>query len=257
MESKIIITIVWCLVGGIQAQTNYCVTSYCSNNLINVGCNPPGFPGGPGCNGLSPVVVTLDSSIQSLILSEHNRRRSKLALGQLKPFQPAIRMPTLTWDTELANQAGNNARDCTFRHDSCRNTAVYAWAGQNLWMTQFYGSTQTIAQLVSSAIDMWWSERNVTTQAQMNSYPSNYTGAAIGHFTQMASDQTARIGCAMQRWKNGPWLEYYLVCNYAVTNVIERPIYKRGSTASGCTTGRNPSLPGLCSLSEKIKPVPN
>uniref|UniRef100_A0A182PV17 Venom allergen-1 n=1 Tax=Anopheles epiroticus TaxID=199890 RepID=A0A182PV17_9DIPT len=257
MGSWIFVAIACNLIGGLQAQTNYCVTSYCSNNRVNIGCNPPGFPGGAGCNGLNPVVITLNSTIQSLILSEHNSRRSQLALGQLQSFEPATRMATVTWDTELANQAGNNARNCTYQHDSCRNTAVYAWAGQNLALTQFYGTTYTVAQLVTSGINSWWSEFNVTTQAQLKSYPSGYTGPAIGHFTQMASDQTARIGCAMQHWKQGPWLTYYFVCNYAVTNVIGRPTYKPGPVGSACSTGLNPSLPGLCSVSESINPVPN
>uniref|UniRef100_A0A240PMU9 Venom allergen-1 n=1 Tax=Anopheles christyi TaxID=43041 RepID=A0A240PMU9_9DIPT len=258
MASWIFVALVCSLVGGLaQAQVNYCTNSYCRNNRPNVGCNPPAIPGGPSCAGLSPAVITLDSSLQSLILSEHNTRRSQLALGQLRPFLPAIRMPTLTWDVELARQAGNNARSCVYQHDSCRNTPVYAWAGQNLAISQFYGTTRTIAQLVTSAINSWWNEYSATTQGQLNSYPRTSPSPAIGHFTQMASDQTAKIGCAMQHWTSGRWLTYYFVCNYAVTNVSDRPIYKSGPTASKCATGRNPALPGLCSASEPINPVPN
>uniref|UniRef100_A0A182TT73 Venom allergen-1 n=1 Tax=Anopheles melas TaxID=34690 RepID=A0A182TT73_9DIPT len=251
------VAMVSCLVGGLQSQTDYCAKSYCRNNLINIGCNPPASPGGAGCVGLSPVVITLNSTIRSLILAEHNSRRSQLALGQLAPFLPAVRMPTLSWDAELAKQAGNNARNCTYKHDRCRNTAVFAYAGQNLALTQFYGMTMTIAQLVTSGISSWWSEYNVTTLDQINGYPSNYVGSPIGHFTQMASDQTSKIGCAMQNWLSGPWKTYYFVCNYAVTNIVSRPVYKTGVVGLNCTTGRNPTYTGLCSPSEIVKPVPN
>ncbi|XP_053672843.1 antigen 5 like allergen Cul n 1-like [Anopheles nili] len=260
MAFWIFVTIACSLFGGLQAQTNYCTTSYCMAGKTNVGCNPPGTPGGVGCTGKSPAVINLNSTYQNTILLEHNKRRSQFALGQLKPFLPAKRMPTLQWDTELAKQAGNNARNCTFKHDQCRNTAVYASAGQNLAMSQFYGMTKTIDALIKEGITGWWNEYNYTTQADLDKYPSAHTGPAIGHFTQMVSDQSNRIGCAMQYWLDGgKWQTYYLVCDYAVTNIIDRAVYKNGTVASGCTTGRNPdpALNGLCSTAETVKPVPN
>uniref|UniRef100_A0A1Y9H9I3 Venom allergen-1 n=1 Tax=Anopheles farauti TaxID=69004 RepID=A0A1Y9H9I3_9DIPT len=259
MACWIFVTIVSCLIGGLQAQVDYCAKTYCTNTYPNVGCNPPATPGGPSCNGKSPAVVAFTAAQQTLILNEHNTRRSQLASGNLNSFAPAKRMPTLTWDTELAKQAGNNARSCVYGHDRCRNTPVFAWAGQNIFMSQFYGTTRTIEALLQQGITGWWSEFNVTTQAQLNSYPKNYVGPAIGHFTQMASDQTDKIGCAMQYWLDGQWKTYYLVCNYAVTNVIGTAVYKSGSVASACSTGRNPvaELNGLCSPAETINPVPN
>ncbi|XP_053667225.1 venom allergen 3-like [Anopheles marshallii] len=265
MSSWIFVAIACCLVSGLQAQTNYCTTTYCRPGVPNVGCNPPPATGGPSCAGKSPAVVVMDSNLQSLILSEHNTRRSQLALGQLAPcascpsFLPAKAMPTITWDTELAKQAGHNARSCVYGHDRCRNTPVYAWAGQNIALSKFYGMTKTTAQLVKEAISGWWNEYSDTKQSQLNSYPSGYTGPAIGHFTQMASDQTARIGCAMQYWLDGQWKTYYFVCDYAVTNVVGTAVYKTGKPTSGCATGRNPlaSLSGLCSPAEKINPVYN
>ncbi|XP_052895671.1 venom allergen 3-like [Anopheles moucheti] len=259
MASWIFVAIACCLTSGLQAQTDYCTTTYCRSGKPNVGCNPPAATGGPVCAGKNSAVVALDSNLQSLILSEHNTRRSQLALGQLESFLPATRMPTITWDAELAKQAGNNARSCVYGHDKCRNTPVYAWAGQNIAQSQFYGMTKTTEELVKEGINSWWSEYNVTTQDQLNSYPTGYKGPAIGHFTQMASDQTDKLGCAMQYWLDGEWDTYYLVCNYGVTNVLGCPVYKSGTVASGCTTGPNPiaALNGLCSTSESINPLPN
>uniref|UniRef100_A0A182NJ68 SCP domain-containing protein n=1 Tax=Anopheles dirus TaxID=7168 RepID=A0A182NJ68_9DIPT len=105
MASWIFVVLALCLFSGIQAHINYCANSYCNNGYQNVGCNPPVVPGGVRCTGKSPAVVTLNSAQQTLILNEHNTRRSQLALGHLRPFLSAKRMPTLTWDTELAKQA--------------------------------------------------------------------------------------------------------------------------------------------------------
>ena len=160
----------------LQAQTDYCANSNCRNGRPNVGCNPPASPGGPACAGLNPEVKTFSPEEQTLILSEHNKRRSQLAQGELKPFQPAVRMPTLTWDEELAKQAGNNARSCTYQHDSCRNTPVFAWAGQNLALSQSSGMNKTVSEVISSSIASWWSEHNVTREEQLNAYPSSYSG---------------------------------------------------------------------------------
>uniref|UniRef100_A0A1Y9HAM4 SCP domain-containing protein n=1 Tax=Anopheles farauti TaxID=69004 RepID=A0A1Y9HAM4_9DIPT len=153
MAGWIFVTIVCCLISGLQAQIDYCSKSYCRSGIQNVGCKPPATPGGPSCNGKSPAVVAFTAAQQTLILND----------------------------------------------------------------------------------------------------------PAIGHFTQMASDQTDKIGCAMQYWLDGQWKTYYLVCNYAVTNVIGTAVYKSGPVASACTTGRNAvaALNGLCSPAEKINPVPN
>ncbi|XP_052896768.1 antigen 5 like allergen Cul n 1-like [Anopheles moucheti] len=259
MTSCIFVTIACCLVSGLLAQTDYCKTTYCRPGLTNVGCNPPPASGGASCTGKSPAVVVMDSNLQTLILSEHNTRRSKFALGQLAPFLPATRMPTITWDTELANQAGNNARSCVYGHDSCRNTAMYLRSGQNIAFTMLKGITKTAAQLIKESINSWWSEYSGTTQSQLNSYPSGFTRPGISRFTQMVNDQTAKIGCAMQYWLQGQEKTYYFVCNYSSMNVFGTAVYKAGKATSGCTTGRNPTaaLSGLCSPAEKIVPVYN
>ncbi|XP_058120667.1 venom allergen 3-like [Anopheles coustani] len=248
------------VIGTLQGQTNYCTTSYCTGGRTNVGCNPPPLTGGPLCAGKNPAVIEMTPARQTLILNEHNTRRSQLASGQLSPFAPAKRMPTLAWDAELSKQAGNNARSCDYKHDQCRNTAVYSYAGQNLAISYFYGMTKTVETLITEGIASWWSEYKDTTQGQLDKYPSGYTGPAIGHFTQMASDQTNRIGCAMQYWKkDNKWETYYLVCDYALTNMIGSAVYKQGPVASNCTTGVNtsPGLGGLCKPTEVVKPVPN
>uniref|UniRef100_A0AAG5D352 Venom allergen-1 n=1 Tax=Anopheles atroparvus TaxID=41427 RepID=A0AAG5D352_ANOAO len=252
-----VVVVVSGIFGSLQAQTDYCTTSYCKAPRVNVGCNPPPLTGGPSCTGKTPNAIEMTGALKTLILNEHNTRRSQLATGNLAPFAAAKRMPTLSWDTELAKQAGHNARSCNVAHDQCRNTVTYSYAGQNLAMMAFSGMTMTYEQVIKNRIASWWNEKNDTLQAQLDKYPNGYTGPAIGHFTQMASDQTNKIGCALQYWKVNSMETYYLVCDYSVTNIIDRAVYKRGTVGSACNTGINPLFAGLCNESEIINPVPN
>uniref|UniRef100_A0A182WC67 SCP domain-containing protein n=1 Tax=Anopheles minimus TaxID=112268 RepID=A0A182WC67_9DIPT len=121
----------------------------------------------------------------------------------------------------------------------------------------FYGQTLTVESLIDDFVRMWWDEHFDTSLAHIDSYPSNHVGPAIGHFTQMASDRTWGVGCAIQNWlEDGIWITYYIVCNYSFTNIVNQPVYVRGTTASGCTTGRDPRYPGLCSVNEVVQSVP-
>ncbi|XP_050094077.1 antigen 5 like allergen Cul n 1-like [Anopheles aquasalis] len=231
----------------------YCDPSYCGTS-INVGCNPPPLTGGPLCTGKNASVVVINATIQALILSVHNRLRNQLAIGNLAGFASAQRMPTLAWDETLAAQAGHNARSCNFAHDACRNTAKYAYAGQNLATLSFSGQSKTVESLVRKMVGAWWSEYQDATQALVDHFPSNYTGPAIGHFMQMASDQASVIGCAMQYWVEDMFEMYYLVCNYERSPFINEAVYKKGAVASECTTGTNQEYVGLCALSRANEP---
>lgn len=71
-----------------------------------------------------------------------------------------------------------------------------------------------------------------------------------GHFTQIVRDESDRIGCAISKYQSDGFYHSYLVCNYGVTNILNEPIYKSGSTASGCKSGRNQMYVGLCNTNE-------
>uniref|UniRef100_A0A182FEZ1 Venom allergen-1 n=1 Tax=Anopheles albimanus TaxID=7167 RepID=A0A182FEZ1_ANOAL len=241
------------LIGSIES-IDYCTANLCPAGIQHVGCNPP--------------ALTVDRtasedpqrwyrSLPSRILDLHNSRRSQIANGALSPFWPARRMATLQWDAELATLAGHNARSCTLAHDRCRNTQIFRWAGQNLALMQYSGPARTVESIIDGFVASWWNEYRDTSTAHIDSYPSNHQGPAIGHFTQMASDRAWKIGCAMQYWfQDGFWNTYYLVCNYSFTNIVSQPVYVRGTTGSGCTTGMNPFYSGLCSINEVVPNVP-
>lgn len=73
----------------------------------------------------------------------------------------------------------------------------------------------------------------------------------IAHFTQMVRDRSDRIGCAISQFKANGFYNVYVVCNYAVTNIGNEPVYVEGRTASLCKTGVHKNYNGLCSPKEK------
>ena len=78
------------------------------------------------------------------MVREHNRLRSKVALGSSGSRQPsAADMMELSWDDELANVAQGWADQCRVGHDcgDCRKVNRFR-VGQNVWRgrdSQLYG----------------------------------------------------------------------------------------------------------------------
>lgn len=82
-------------------------------------------------------------------------------------------------------------------------------------------------------------------------------GEMIGHFTQMVKSDANRVGCAITSFVN-PYnslesFNYYLVCNYNLENIEEKPTYYVGSPCSACRSGCSTEYPGLCSRNEITK----
>ncbi|XP_052871867.1 antigen 5 like allergen Cul n 1-like [Anopheles cruzii] len=232
---------------------NYCTTEDCHAPGDHVGCRPPSSWGGETCKRMTkPRKVSISYDLQQFILDEHNKNRSQLALGRVYRFKKAQKMPTLVWDKELATLADYNARSCDYGHDRCRSTQEFPWAGQNIAITRFYGYSFSDRELVTRFISGWWSEYLDARPYMITSYPENYRGRPIGHFTQIASDRTTKVGCSMWSWKDGQMDVYYFVCNYSVTNIIARSVYLEGQmTGSQCQKGLNRKFPGLCNVGEK------
>lgn len=79
---------------------------------------------------------------------------------------------------------------------------------------------------------------------------------SIGHFTQVVQDNALEVGCGLIVWhekhKGKHEQASYFVCNYAMGNMEDQPIYVPGSTAALCVTGNNPIYEGLCSIDEVV-----
>lgn len=188
------------------------------------------------------------------ILQAHNEKRNQVAGGEVPNHDPAVRIGTVQWDDELAYLAGLNVKTCQFEHDVCHNTDAFAWAGQNLAVNSWYGGTEDIQALLLGQIDMWFNEHHDSNMNNINAVPADDHGVVTGHFTALVHELSIRVGCASVRTSEVQdgitWQTLLTACNYSHTNVIGRPIYRSGPTASECTTGTNPDYPNLCSVAE-------
>lgn len=73
----------------------------------------------------------------------------------------------------------------------------------------------------------------------------------IGHYTQIVQQNAYQVGCGLIYWHTGEQTSMF-VCDYAITNMIDQPVYKIGKTASECTSGTNSNYLGLCAPNEPI-----
>lgn len=233
-----------------SCTANYCDPSLCRRGQ-HVACNAPqGF--GPAC-GNNRKFIPMDAKMKTVLLNKHNELRAEIARG-MHGFPQAARMPTLVWDDELANIASFNARKCIFAHDQCRNTRQFKFSGQNLAITTFYGFNFQPDDRAANFTQEWFNEHKDCPKSYVDAYPQGHRGPQIGHFTQLVNDRTWKVGCSMVHYiTNGKMINYYLVCNYTMTNMIGEPIYTKGSTGSKCQTGQNPQFRGLCSPREQVK----
>lgn len=202
----------------------------------------------------------IDPQIRMFIIHLHNEARNRLANGSVSGFESALRMPTVEWDDELAELAELNAKSCQFKHDECRNTNLYRQAGQNLALG-YYPVPTDIFDILEKLTNLWFNEFKDANQQVMDEY-NNLPNATIGHFTQMVSDRTTKIGCGIVIYpKKVSGFTFKVVlyaCNYSITSIFGQPVYRKGSAAASCTTGTNPYYESLCSVNENqlVKSVP-
>lgn len=232
---------------------DYCEPGLCPSTKRHVACGNKGRFG-YSCTS-DAQVIPFDDYYKRLILYMHNVYRNQIALGQTPGFSQAARMGALQWDDELAYLAELNAMSCEIEHDKCRNTRSYSFAGQNLAMGWL---------LEDHTLD--WAIRNFTSEwfieykdAPLDVIDRFYRppGKAIGHFTLMVNDKQSKVGCGLvkftKRLSNYNYKVHVLACNYSWTNVYTFPVYRKGTAASGCLTGKHYYYPGLCSDAEQIK----
>ncbi|XP_017871009.1 PREDICTED: venom allergen 5-like [Drosophila arizonae] len=247
MRNILAITVVALLL-GVACGTDYCKKS-CGNSK-NIGCNNNGA-WGSACPS-DRALVNLSAAERNVIVDKHNEYRNFIAGGGESKLSPACRMATMQWNDELAYLASLNVRSCEMRHDACHKTDSFEWAGQNLAWIGYFNPLNTTANAIS-AVDMWYNEVSNAKQPHIDSFPANYKGPTIGHFTVLVADRNTHVGCAVSTYsvKGQSYKAFLMACNYATTNIIDVKIYNSCSApASKCTTGVNPQYKFLCSTKE-------
>lgn len=123
---------------------------------------------GPNC---PPEAYSIDiTPYIDIILDTHNTLRNRIASGNVKGYEPACNMATMTWNKELAKLAQCNANTCIFDHD-CHNTDTYIYSGQNLG---YNSSSRNYKKedVIPTIIRGWFKEKDLTDMSQID----NYTG---------------------------------------------------------------------------------
>ncbi|KAJ6648389.1 Antigen 5 like allergen Cul n 1 [Pseudolycoriella hygida] len=229
---------------------DYCQAGLCKANAKHVGCGKTdNF--GPNCPK-ERSLLPMTAELKAYLLKKHNAARSDLANGKIPGYKSANRMIEMAWDNELAKLAEYNAKSCTYGHDECRNTAEYKYAGQNIAIVMSTPNYFETLRAIDFLFGLWFEEYKDCDMTYINKYrSSDNPKKQIGHFTQIVSAGANRMGCAITTYADSR-KNVYIVCNYSLTNIKDRPIYTTGIPCSACTTKCSTTYPGLCDSSEVI-----
>ncbi|KAK6188957.1 hypothetical protein SNE40_005026 [Patella caerulea] len=154
---------------------------------------------GPNSHGLS-------LHYKQLLLDSHNQYRAELR---------AADMYALKWNTQLADESLNWAKQCQWGHQM-------KGRGENLAMIS--GTGLTLQMLIDYGLKGWYDEKN-----QWDGKDCMPTGSC--HYTQMIWSTTTEVGCAAHVCPD----MYYLVCFYSPPgNIRGVSPYRQGRPCSGC-----------------------
>lgn len=143
--------------------------------------------------------------------------------------------------------ASFNAYKCLDDHDKCRNTKKFCRVGQNLY--NCYATYPTsVQETIVKAVSKWNGEyKDLKSFSDIDALSRSFF--AIGHYTQMMKDNACFVGCFAVKWSDGSKISQYWICNYSSGNLLNKPVFERGETASKCEK-RDKYYSALCSSSE-------
>lgn len=209
---------------------------HCSKN-IHIGCNPTHIGKG---NCVNITLMEMNEKMKRIILNQHNQYRSFLASGLLVPMVAAKQMEEMEWDETLEQLAEMHVQNCNMKHDQCRSTDEFNYAGQNLGgFSSTYKVTDLEGIIKNIIINNWFKEYLHTPVEEIDKFVNNIQyPKQIGHFTVMIREKNNKIGCAFINYEeyrnNRWWYGNMLTCNYAETNLMGTPVYLKGTPCSGC-----------------------
>ncbi|KAH8395610.1 hypothetical protein KR222_003311, partial [Zaprionus bogoriensis] len=248
-----VVTALFCLLAvNISAESEYCDESLCPSGTSHIACNNDGSFSS-SCPE-SATLLDIDQPARDTLLTAHLEVRQKWASGEGDVDSKACRMASISWNSELAKLAELNVKQCVMEHDACHNTAEFKYSGQNLYTTGYKGGTPpNLLDILKQAVTDWAKEGRYATADYLASYPANYVGPDIGHFTIVANERNVAVGCAASNYVSNGYITFLVACNYATSNFLEQPVFEACSeAASGCQSGTNSQYLALCTLDEKI-----
>ncbi|EYC12702.1 hypothetical protein Y032_0046g1373 [Ancylostoma ceylanicum] len=208
---------------------------------------PPGPGGGP--NTKCPKNKGMGDPARKAILDAHNKRRSKLARGQIRNGRKATNknLPTasfmtkMTYDCATEAEAIEYANTCELMKSAQNDRRGY---GENVFIYPAPNADPVAA--FEAAAKSWWDQIFLDGINWEVKYTQSLKDKTIDQkaFTQMAWAKSMKLGCGMQTCG----MSSFIVCRYSPAgNVLNEPIYLPGDICSGCRAACKES-DGLCNL---------
>jgi hypothetical protein len=175
--------------------------------------------------GAGPTAPPAQPTAALAVLSNAQKSAIVANLNSLRAGVGATAMTPLSWDDNLANFAGNLAKECAVAHttsDERKNVPgwVGTYVGENVAGASASGLTlgdannaTKVQAFIDQGVGMWWGERQNYDIASGVCQP----GAICGHYTQLVWSSTSKVGCAVsmctpQKTFNTPG--FTLVCEF-------------------------------------------
>uniref|UniRef100_A0A914HMM9 SCP domain-containing protein n=1 Tax=Globodera rostochiensis TaxID=31243 RepID=A0A914HMM9_GLORO len=185
--------------------------------------------------------TTLTEEDKNAAVQCHNNYRSQLALGNMVNKTGGNKMPKasnmykMTWDDGLAKFAQEWANKCNLKH------SWNGWAGENL---AYNGGTFSNKDAFVDACNRWWNELAVYGFKKELTL-DDATLHPLGHWTQMAWQNSDKIGCAVAKnCPNTNWKTYVVCWYFKPGNYFGVPVYGVGEPCSKCD--KCDKATGLC-----------
>ncbi|XP_037924861.1 allergen Tab y 5.0101-like [Hermetia illucens] len=162
-------------------------------------------------------------------------------------------MPTVQWSNDLARLAALSAKRCSTEFDQCRNTITFKRVAQLVFNQYSTGCINiNYREHIIKMIQTWFTQYQNANAGRME----NFTRAnpVYSAFAILVNQRVTHIGCGTVTFKQNRRLDVITICNFASRNMPGTAVYQAGDTASNCTTGTNPTYPGLCSIDEAVDP---
>lgn len=240
------LTLAGFFLSSVVAQTNWCQvqSQYCGGSQ-HIACEPNSFPTSTECDNVR--LLPMNSTLKNLILNKHNAYRQQIASGSNTKFPSAKKLSVVQWDDTLQFVAEKHVAHCSFQHDQCRATPQYPNSGQNLYYSATAMQYANASQTVEEALAAWFDEWEIARSGIVDNLVYNDWEAF--HFTVMINDNHNKVGCGLIEYNFDYWGytfdAFMLTCNYGYTNMINQPVYVRGTPCSQCTCSAQ--YPALCS----------
>ncbi|XP_069092891.1 cysteine-rich venom protein-like isoform X2 [Pleurodeles waltl] len=173
-------------------------------------------------------ITTNLPEVQEEIVTTHNYFR-KLA------DPPAANMLKMHWDDGLAARAQVYADTCICNHSLPSFRAANGYpCGENILLSPYCMSWTNV-------LEVWKNESQIFTFG----YGPKAEGLVFGHYTQIVSFNSHKVGCGMAVCPNSTCGVFY-VCHYYFAGNREKTLYTPYTPGERCSLCKNDCEDGLC-----------